>query len=448
MAKLSRPALIPQFFSTQKDYFVVVLLSGIAGTIAGGVVSYFNIIINWLLDARIQYIDYSSGSFLSQAVTIVIAGGVLAGFGFWLTYRFAPETEGSGIPHVEGALVGEHDIRWYRVLPIKFVSSIMSISSGMILGRGGPSIQLGGAVGRMVASKAKKYDQAQHILIAAGSAAGMAAAFNTPLAAILFVNEEMRRHFINNFTSIKCVTLAVIAGTVVMEYLNGQNAILQIPEFQTPPLSSLLSFAALGMIFGLVGVYFNKMILISTVWMKQFHGNSMVKLVTTGTLFGAVFSVLHVSLPILSGGSLPVIADLFTNPAPLAIMAFFFVLRLIGTIACFSSGAPGGIFAPILTLGTFLGMTYGVLIADIAPDMSSEAGMYAVAGMGALIAASLRTPLTGVVLVVEISNNYQLILPILVTCLGATFIAQAIGGQPLYASLLELKHKNWKLDKE
>jgi CIC family chloride channel protein len=118
---------------------------------------------------------------------------------------------------------------------------------------------------------------------------------------------------------------------------------------------------------------------------------------------------------------------------------------MLGTIACFGSGAPGGIFAPILTLGTFLGLTYGVLINDIAPNISADIGTYAVAGMGALIAASLRTPLTGVVLVVEMSNNYQLILPIMVTCLGATFIAQAIGGKPLYASLLELKQKGWKL---
>ncbi|WED24436.1 H(+)/Cl(-) exchange transporter ClcA [Vibrio sp. JC009] len=446
MPKLARPTLIPRFFTSQRDYFTVVLLSGLVGTIAGGVVSYFNIIINYILDVRISFIDYNSNEdFWITAVIVVVTGGLMAGLGFWLTYRFAPETEGSGIPHVEGALVGEHDIRWWRVLPVKFVSSILAISSGMILGRGGPSIQLGGAVGRMVASKANRFEQAQHIFIAAGSAAGIAAAFNTPLAAILFVNEEMRRHFINNFTSIKCVTLAVIAGTVVMEYLNGQNAVLQIPEFQTPPLLSLWSFAVLGMIFGVVGVYFNYWILAGTAWVKKHHQNNIVKLVAIGVVFGSLFSVLHVSLPILSGGSLPLIEDLFSNPAPLGIMAFFFLLRLFGTIACFSSGAPGGIFAPILTLGTFLGMTYGVLMSGLAPDMTSEPGMYAVAGMGALIAASLRTPLTGVVLIVEISNNYQLILPILVTCLGATFIAQAMGGQPLYASLLELKSKNWKL---
>lgn len=446
MSRLSRPALIPAFFTSQSDYFVVVLLSGIAGTIAGAVVSYFNIIINWILDARIDYIHYNSpDKFLLDATVIVFSGGLLAGLGCWLTYRFAPEAEGSGIPHIEGALVGEHDIRWWRVLPVKFVSAILAISSGMILGRGGPSIQLGGAIGRMIAAKAKKYEQAHHILIAAGSAAGLAAAFNTPLAAILFVNEEMRRHFINNFTSIKCVTLAVIAGTVVMEYLNGQNAILQIPTFDAPPLSSLFSFALLGMIFGIVGVYFNRWILLATALFKQYHQQNITRLVITGTLFGALFSVLHVTLPILSGGSLPLITDLFASPAPWTILLLFFILRLIATIACFSSGAPGGIFAPILTLGTFLGLTYGALITDLAPNFSSEPSLYAVAGMGALIAASLRTPLTAVVLVVEISNNYHLILPILVTCLGATFVAQAIGGQPLYASLLDAKAKDWKL---
>lgn len=447
MARLPKPAFIPHFFSSQSDYFVIVILSGIAGTITGGVVSCFNIIINWILTFRLSMvINQSSGEFLIQAMMVVLSGAVMAALGFWLTYRFAPEAEGSGIPHIEGALVGEHDIRWYRILPVKFVAAILTISSGMILGRGGPAIQLGGAIGRMIASKAEKYAHAQHILIAAGSAAGIAAAFNTPLAAILFVNEEMRRHFSYNFTSIKCVTLAVIAGTVVMEYLHGQNAILLIPGFETPPLNSLITFIALGMLFGVVGVYFNKMILKATCWFKNYHGTNLTRLTLTGALFGALFSVLHVTYPILSGGSFPAISELFYLPQTWLVVILFFVLRLLGTIACFGSGAPGGIFAPILTLGTFLGLTYGVLIEDFAPSLSTEAGMYAVAGMGALIAASLRTPLTGVVLVVEISNNYQLILPILVTCFGATFIAQAIGGQPLYASLLELKHKNWKLE--
>lgn len=446
MARLSRPALLPNFFANQSDYFMVVLLSGIVGTIAGGVVSYFNIIINWILDFRISLIDSQAPEeFLLQATMVVLSGALMAGLGFWLTFRFAPEAEGSGIPHIEGALVGEHDIRWYRILPVKFVAAIMTIGSGMILGRGGPSIQLGGAIGRMVAGHSNRYEHSQHILIAAGSAAGIAAAFNTPLAAILFVNEEMRRHFSYNFTSIKCVTMAVITGTVVMEYLNGQNAILQIPSFNAPPLFSLLSFAALGMIFGIVGVYFNRWILQMTSWFKNYHQSSLIKLAITGALFGGLFSILHVTNPILSGGSLPAIAELFSTPEPWLIMASLFVLRMVGTVACFGSGAPGGVFAPILTLGTFLGLTYGVLMESLLPDYATDPGMYAVAGMGALIAASLRTPLTGVVLVVEISNNYQLILPILVTCLGATFIAQAIGGQPLYASLLELKHKDWKL---
>lgn len=446
MARISRPVRVPSFFANQSDYFTVVLLSGIVGTIAGGVVSYFNIVINWLLEFRLSLLNnHAIDGLLIQVSAVVFAGAAMAALGFWLTYRFAPEAEGSGIPHIEGALVGEHDIRWHRVLPIKFFAASLTIGSGMILGRGGPSIQLGGAVGRMIASKANKYEHAQHILIAAGSAAGLAAAFNTPLAAILFVNEEMRRHFSYNFTSIKCVTLAVITGTVVMEYLNGQNAILLIPKFETPPLYSLTTFAALGMLFGVVGVYFNKWILISTSWFKAYHGTNIKRLVITGALFGGLFSLLHVTYPILSGGNLPEIAKLFTTPTPWMIMVLFFMLRLLGTLACFGSGAPGGIFAPILTLGTFLGLTYGVLIEDIAPNLATDPGMYAVAGMGALIAASLRTPLTAVVLVVEISNNYQLILPILVTCLGATFIAQAIGGQPLYASLLELKHKNWKL---
>ncbi|PJC87375.1 H(+)/Cl(-) exchange transporter ClcA [Vibrio sp. HA2012] len=445
MPRIIRPHRLPHFLSSQSDYFTVVLLSGIVGTLAGGVVSYFNIFINWIIEFRLDYVlQATDDDFLLKTTVAVLAGAAMAGLGFWLTIHYAPEAEGSGIPHIEGALLGEHDIRWYRVLPVKFISAILAIGSGMILGRGGPSIQLGGAVGRMVASRSENDRLTKHILIAAGSAAGMAAAFNTPLAAILFVNEEMRRQFSYNSTSIKSVTLAVACATIVMELLNGQNAILKIPSYSAPPLYTLISFVILGLVIGVIGVYFNRWILSGTAWFKNHHGDSKLRFVLTGVLLGGLFSLIHLYFPFLSGGSLTVISDLFYSPSTWIVMAGLSILRMFGTISCFSSGAPGGIFAPLLTLGTFLGLTFGGLIAALSPDTISDPNIYAVAGMGALIAATLRTPLTSVVLVVEISNNYHLILPILVTSLGASFIAHAMGGKPLYASLIELKQKDWK----
>ncbi len=168
-----------------------------------------------------------------------------------------------------------------------------------------------------------------------------------------------------------------------------------------------------------------------------------------GAIFGATFSLLHLVAPKLSGSGMEIITEMFYSPMTWIIMVGFFVLRVIVTVACFSSGAPGGIFAPMLALGTLLGLSYGVVMSAWFPGWIAEPGVYAIAGMGALFAATVRAPVTGVILVVEMTNNYQLILPLLVTTLGATFIAQALGGQPLYSALLKqslVKDKELRAD--
>jgi CIC family chloride channel protein len=117
-------------------------------------------------------------------------------------------------------------------------------------------------------------------------------------------------------------------------------------------------------------------------------------------------------------------------------LLFIFITRVVTTLLCFGSGAPGGIFAPMLALGTLLGTAYGMASASLFPAYHLQAGTFAIAGMGALFAASVRAPLTGIVLVLEMTDNYQLILPMIITCLGATLLAQFLGGKPLYSSLL------------
>nr|VVV04705.1 H()/Cl(-) exchange transporter ClcA [Aliivibrio wodanis] len=427
----------PKFLTSQADYYALLFLSALVGGIAGSVVALFEASIRLITEQRLHFINSLPYSEYLAPIGAVFAGAAMAAFGFWLTFRFAPEVAGSGIPHIEGALDGTHDIRWARVLPVKFIAGTLTIGSGMVLGREGPSIQIGGAVGRMVASKGKRFNHASHILTAAGAAAGLAAAFNAPLAGILFVIEEMRPQFRYNITSIKCVTLATAVATIVMRSLHGQEAFLTIPSFDVPPLRSLFLFALLGILFGIIGVNFNKWILKGTSKVKQIHQNKLSRLVMLGAVFGGTFALLHWVIPKLSGSGMEIITEMFYSPMAWMVMVGFFILRVIVTIACFSSGAPGGVFAPMLALGTLLGLSFGVVMAAWFPDWVSEPGVYAIAGMGALFAATVRAPVTGIILVVEMTNNYQLILPLLVTCLGATFIAQALGGQPLYAALLK-----------
>ncbi|MDN5370441.1 MAG: chloride channel protein family [Shewanella sp.] len=432
-----RLRLSSNYFTTHPDYLVLLALSALVGAIAGLIVSMFEIAIHFMTDYRIHYFDELGLPAWITAILVIITGAVVAALGFWLTARIAPETAGSGIPHVEGALDGLHDIRWWRVLPVKFIAGVCTISSGMVLGREGPSVQIGGAVGRMCAEAAKRFQYAPHVLTASGAAAGLAAAFNAPLAGILFIVEEMRPQFRYNFTSFKCITLATLMATIVLRYFRGQEAVMDIPTFKVPPLASLWLFVVLGIVFGIVGIYFNRWILRATAAFKKYHHNRLLKVTLTGALFGGVFAFFQLYVPDISGGGIALITDFVREPMAWAILVLLFALRMLATISCFASGAPGGVFAPMLALGTLLGLAYGIVAAGLFPDLVAEPGIYAVAGMGALFAATVRAPVTGIVLVVEMTDNYQLILPLLATCLGATFIAQALGGSPLYSALLQ-----------
>ncbi|MFM2486545.1 H(+)/Cl(-) exchange transporter ClcA [Celerinatantimonas yamalensis] len=427
----------PKIFTTQSDYMVLLGLSAIVGSISGLIVALFEKTINVVADYRIHLFDQLHWPVFITAILIILSGAAIAALGFWLTARFAPEVSGSGIPHIEGALDGLHDIRWWRVLPIKFIAGACTLSSGMVLGREGPSVQIGGAVGRMCAGAAKRYQHATHILTAAGAAAGLAAAFNAPLAGILFIIEEMRPQFRYNITSFKCVTLATLMATIVLRYFHGQQAIMDIPSFKVPPLESLWLFLLLGIIFGVVGIKFNDAVLHLTGYFKRYHRNRLLRMTMTGALFGGIFAFFQLYYPSLAMGGIIHITQFVREPMGLWLLIFLFVLRLVATLGCFSSGAPGGVFAPMLTLGTLLGLAYGTIAAHLFPGLVAEPGIYAVAGMGALFAATVRAPVTGIILVVEMTDNYQLILPLLMTCLGATFIAQALGGSPLYSALLK-----------
>lgn len=434
---LLKHRVTPKIFTTQTDYIVLLALSAIVGAVAGLIVAIFELAIGILSHYRIHFFDaWHLPTYLS-AILVILAGAIIAALGFWLTARISPESSGSGIPHIEGALDGLHDIRWWRVLPVKFFAGALTLSTGMVLGREGPSVQIGGAIGRMVAGRAKRYQHATHVLTAAGAAAGLAAAFNAPLAGILFIIEEMRPQFRYNITSFKCVTLATAMSTIVLRYFHGQQAVMNIPNYKVPPLGSLWLFLILGIIFGIVGINFNNWVLQLTAFFKRYHKNNFLRVTITGAIFGAIFAFFQLYFPNLAAGGIEHITQFVREPMAWGMMIFLFLLRLLATLGCFSSGAPGGVFAPMLALGTLLGLAYGSVAAHLFPSLVAEPGVYAVAGMGALFAATVRAPVTGIILVVEMTDNYQLILPLLMTCLGATFIAQALGGSPLYSALLK-----------
>ncbi|PVZ85717.1 H(+)/Cl(-) exchange transporter ClcA [Serratia sp. S1B] len=435
--RLRRRAKVRLFMRQDKTPVAILIMAAMVGTIAGGLGVAFEKAVNWVQQLRLAGLSYVANSWFLVWPLAFLFSAALAIVGYYLVRRFAPEASGSGIPEIEGALEELRPVRWWRVIPVKFIGGMGTLGAGMVLGREGPTVQMGGNVGRMVLDIFRlRSAEARHSLLATGAAAGLSAAFNAPLAGILFIVEEMRPQFRYNLISIKAVFIGVIMSSIVFRLFNGEHAVIEVGKLATAPLNTLWLYLVLGTVFGVVGVMFNALIFRSQDMFARVYGGNLRKVLLTGGLLGGVCGVLALVQPEAAGGGFNLIPIAAAGNYTIGMLLFIFTARVVTTLLCFGSGAPGGIFAPMLALGTLFGTAFGLASSHLFPQYGIEAGTFAIAGMGALFAASVRAPLTGIVLVLEMTDNYQLILPMIITCLGATLVAQFLGGRPLYSSLL------------
>jgi CIC family chloride channel protein len=351
----------------------------------------------------------------------------------WMMVRFiASDASGSGIPEIEDALLHERPVLWKRVLPVKFIGGILSISANMVVGREGPTIQMGGDLGEMIGRWSKLQPTRRKTMITAGAAAGLSTAFNAPLAGIIFVIEEMRNAFNFSFTNFKMVAICCIAATVVQHLMIGPQPAILMSVFQEPRLSDLWLFFLLGIVVGFAGLLFNICLMR--------HLALVDRLSTKKRFFYAVavsglVGLLAWFAPQTVEGGYDIIEQSLTMRPSLIILIGLFGVRFITTLLSYSTGIPGGIFAPLLALGTLLGLACSYLMSWWI-DPSLHPGMFAVAGMGALFSACVRAPITGIVLIVEMTQNYLLIFPLMVSCLTSTTVVQIFGNPPIYTQLL------------
>lgn len=356
--------------------------------------------------------------------------GVLASV--LLVRWFAPEAGGSGIPHVEAVLHRLKNLRWRRVLPVKFASGALAIGSGLTLGREGPTVQMGASVGAAVSDWLKASPQDRRSLIAAGAGAGLAAAFNAPLAGVIFVVEEIRRDF--HPIVFGAAFVAAVCADIVSQLLLGSAAVFRIPSYATPPALSLPMFAILGIAAGVLGAAFNQALLLS---MGVFERAGSKPALAMAAAVGAAIGLVAWFSPVLVGGGHALTELTLAGNLALATIPVYFLLRFLMTTSSYSTGAAGGIFAPLLAIGALLGLGLGMLANRWFPAAVPEPAVFAVVGMAAYFAAIVRAPLTGIVLIVEMTGNYQQILPLLVSCFFAYATAEFLKDLPIYEALLQ-----------
>lgn len=413
-------------------YLAATLVGAFAGLIGGA----FHALLDQAATSRGALKALLDAAPIPGWLLLMLLGALVLVTAMWLVRRFAPETAGSGVQEVEAILAGERKLRWHRVLPIKFVAGTLAVGSGLVLGREGPTIHMGAALGQLASERLEPNPAANRALIAAGAAAGLATAFNAPLASIVFVTEELREHFEYRFATIQSVILACCAAVIVSGWMLGQGPDMAMPDLDMAPLEALPLFLLLGIFIGALGVLFNSLLLGSVASFRALGSpGAYAAAAVTGLILGAL---LWFAPNTVGGGETLVERLLHGQPALFFLMALFAV-RLLTTIGSYGLGLPGGIFAPMLALGTVCGAIFAALVSLVAPTVALAPEVFAVAAMGALFAATVRAPLTGIILVIELTGAQALALPIILTCLAATFTAEGLGGSPIYSSLLGLQ---------
>ena len=392
----------------------------VTGLLVGLLVTAFRLILG-ALEAR-------RASWASAFVVLAPAIGQI--MSVWLVRRFAPSASGSGIPQLKAVLHLLRFFPWPRVLPVKFVGGVLALGSGLPLGREGPSVQMGSAVGAAVAELTRARPTRRLTLIAAGAGAGLAAAFNAPLAGVTFVLEELQRDF-----TPMVFTAALIASTVadtVTRSLSGQDPVFVLPPFAAPPLTTLPLFLLLGLICGLLGVSFNKALLGVLELASGIMNRWKWPLIFAG-LCGLGIGVLGLLTPAALGSGHGIVEAAVQNHLLLQTAVLWLAVRFVVTLAGYAPGTPGGIFAPLLTMGALLGAAFGYVAA---PMVGAPIGLFAVVGMAALFSGVVRAPLTGVVLIAEMTGSYSLMLPLLAACFVAYALAERLRDVPIYDALL------------
>jgi len=430
-----------RFVDADTKNFRLIFFAFVVGLLAGAAGGVFRLTLGYIEDFRNQLFSEAGNSGLISWIWPLLFGIVGVSVALFLVKRFATETSGSGVQEIEGALDELRPLRWKRVLPIKFIASIFSLGSGMLLGREGPTIQIGANIGKMTKDIFKQHENKTNPLVSAGAAAGLASAFNAPFAGIIFVIEEMHGHFKYNFFSVAAIMVASGTADFVVRVIVGVDPVIQMTVFPSPTLSAIWLFIVLGLLFSLTGYSFNKLLIVS---LDFFRDLSKITMIFSGMVAGIVIVVIGVYYPEMIGGGYNTIGKTLSHSLSLQFLIVLFVGRMILTILSYGTGVPGGIFAPMLALGVVMGMLFGSVMQHYFPGLVPHPGVFAVAGMAGIFASTVRAPLTGLVLAVEMTSNYELILPLIITTVTASVVTAQLGNEPIYTTLLKRTLANEK----
>ena len=366
-----------------------------------------------------------------QWLALYILSFIIIAYLLKLIVAREPMCTGSGIPQIKGILQGDMSMRWFSVLWSKIIGGVLAIGAGMSLGREGPSVQIGACVGQGLSQTSRRTGFESRILMTAGAGAGLAAAFNAPLAGVIFGLEEMQKT-ISPALLLTGITASITAATVT-EVVFGMSPVFSMGYLLPLPLNLFDVLVAAGIVIGLLGRLFNIALAYSLNTYSRLGLSGMKKPLVPLALAG----ILGFVLPEILGGGNLLVDSLVVTDYTIGFLCLLFVGKFLFTMICFGSGVPGGIFLPMLVLGAAGGAVLAKLLvlAGLLPAM-----YYAdiiVFGMAAYFSSVVKSPVTGSILILEMTGSFQHMLALLVVSLTAYVISDLTGGRPVYDELLD-----------
>lgn len=367
---------------------------------------------------------------------------VLAGLIYGpLIYRFAREARGHGVPEVMLAVAQRGGRISPMVAVVKSLASALCIGAGGSVGREGPIVQIGSALGSTAGQLARVPESRLRVLVGCGAAAGISATFNAPIAGVFFALELILRDFATESFSV--VVLAAVAANVVSRAFFGSGVFLHLPPFTTHHVAEYGYYVLLGLAAGAAGVAFSKILyaiedLCDWLW----RGPEWARPAVGGVFLGGLL----LALPEMYGVGYPVLDHIVDGRYAFGFLLLLLIGKMCATSLTIGIGGSGGVFAPSLFCGAALGEAFGLIAHHISPGIVVSPGAYALVGMGALFAGAARAPITAVLILFELTGEYAIILPIMLAVVAATAVSKAITPDTIY--LLKLRRRGIDLDQQ
>lgn len=368
-------------------------------------------------------------------VLIPTIGGLIVGP---IIYFFAPEAKGHGVPEVmQSILLKGGNIR-PRVALVKAFASAITIGTGGSVGREGPIIQIGSSLGSSVGQFFRVNSRRMKTLVGCGAAAGIAAAFNAPIAGALFAVEIILMDFaVAQFSPI---VISSVIATVVSHLFEGDFAAFQVPSYQLVSPYEISFYFILGALSGLVSWLFIKVLYYSEdLWDFKFRIKPYYKAAIGGVLIGLIAIV----YPEVMGVGYDMITKALQSNAIWHVALVLIFVKILATSITLGSGGSGGIFAPSLFMGAMLGAFFGYVVNMIFPESTAQPGAYALVAMGGLVAGTTRAPITAIIIVFELTKETSIILPLMITCTISMILSQKMSRESIYT--LKLLKRNIKI---